>query len=119
MAVACGTRRFGGARSDTHPIGPKPAPRPMTLHHLHIGTTRGVPRGVMIASKRLPSRTFGIRDPGAQASDKVFGGFNLQHSICPSGNDVSAFFVGAELFVASEALAKGGPRHGDDTVEKT
>ena len=49
-----------------------------------------------------------MRDPWAHPDDKVFGGFSLAFDMSIE-TMWSAFFTGALLLVATEALAKAGP----------
>ncbi len=76
---------------------------------IYTSGTTGRPKGVMISHAnachlvRSESAILAL-DP----SDKVFGGFSLAFDMSVE-TMWSAFFVGAELLVASEALTKAGP----------
>lgn len=76
---------------------------------IYTSGTTGRPKGVMISHR---SACHFVRSESAilaiDAQDRVFGGFSLAFDMSVE-TMWSAFFVGAELLVASEALAKAGP----------
>lgn len=76
---------------------------------IYTSGSTGRPKGVMIRHRNICHL---VRSESAvlelNADDRVFGGFSLAFDMSVE-TMWSAFFVGAELLIASEAMAKAGP----------
>ncbi|MBX9884098.1 MAG: amino acid adenylation domain-containing protein [Novosphingobium sp.] len=97
-----------------HPAAPMPRAEtgstPDDLAYIiYTSGTTGRPKGVMITHRNACHL---VRSESAilalEPEDKVFGGFSLAFDMSVE-TMWSAFFVGAELMVASESLAQAGP----------